>query len=67
MTEIAQSATESADLLWGAGAIAEAINLPVRATFHLLENGRLPARKVGKRWVASRRALIDALTGEAAA
>jgi hypothetical protein len=41
------------DLVWGAEAIAEVIKRTRRQTFHLLESGELPAKKVGGRWVAS--------------
>jgi hypothetical protein len=30
----------------------------------MLENGTLPAKRVGNRWVASRRKLLAALTGD---
>jgi hypothetical protein len=46
------------DLLWGAEAIGHAIGLPLRKTFWLLENQKLPARKIGNKWVASRARLI---------
>jgi hypothetical protein len=52
------------DVLWGAEAIGAAIGKPTRATFHMLERGLLPARKIGRQWVASRTALLRALTGE---
>jgi hypothetical protein len=42
------------DLLWGVKPISEEINRNERQTFHLLENGRLPAKKIGGRWCASR-------------
>ena len=45
---------ETLDLVWGAKAIGELIQKPARQTFYLLENGALPARKVGSQWVASR-------------
>lgn len=48
----------SLDLVWGAGAIAEVIGRSARATFHMLEKGELPAKKVGGRWVAERGALL---------
>jgi hypothetical protein len=32
----------------------------------MLENGLLPARKVGGRWVASRKKLLAAVTGDEA-
>ena len=51
-------------LLWGAAAIGQAINRTRRETFYLLESGKLPARKLGSRWVASRRDLLAALRGE---
>jgi hypothetical protein len=46
------------DLVWGAAGISKIIGRPVSATFHLLEKGVLPARKVGGRWLASRRRLL---------
>ncbi len=48
---------EAMDLLWEATEIAQAIGRTVRQTYNMLEVGELPARKVGGRWVASRRAL----------
>jgi hypothetical protein len=52
------------DLLWGALAISQALNRDRRATYYMLESGKLPARKIGHRWVASRRALLAALRGD---
>jgi hypothetical protein len=49
------------DILWGAAAIGEAIGRNTRVTYHLLERGLLPARKLGKVWVASRRKVLQAL------
>ncbi len=54
-----------ADLAWGVDEIAKAIGRTERATFHLLAKGQLPARKVGGRWVASRRKLLSYILGEA--
>jgi hypothetical protein len=48
----------SIDLLWGGEEIAKVIGRTARVTFHLLEKGELPARKVGGRWVAERSKLI---------
>jgi hypothetical protein len=46
------------DLLWGAEAIAKALNLKNRRqAFHLLEGGKIPATKIGSQWVASRKKL----------
>jgi hypothetical protein len=42
------------DLIWGADAIARVLNLNTKQAFYALESGKLPARKVGKRWVAER-------------
>lgn len=46
------------DLVWGAEAIATVIQAKPRQTFHLLETGQIPAKKVGGRWVAERGKLI---------
>lgn len=50
---------ETLDLVWGAAAIAALIGKTRRATFHLLEQGQLPARKIGNQWVVSRRKLQE--------
>ena len=44
----------SLDLVWGVGAIAKLIGRTERQTFHLVQSGQLPAKKVGNRWVAER-------------
>ncbi len=41
------------DLVWGVKAISETIGLTERQTLYLLETGRLPAKKVGRRWYSS--------------
>lgn len=46
-------------LIWGAAEIAEIINRGVRATYHMLESGYLPARKAGELWVAKQDELRD--------
>ena len=56
--------TTPPDLIWGADAIAKAIGQTQRATYHLLASELLPAKRIGGRWVASRRKLIEALTGD---
>jgi hypothetical protein len=61
-----KSDDDAPDILWGAEAIGKAIGRPPRATFHLLESGAIPGRKVGSKWVASRRKLLEALFGEGA-
>lgn len=62
MTEITEN---SLDLLWGATEIARVIRRTRRQTFNMLENGELPARKVGGRWVIERSKLAAVFTGEA--
>lgn len=51
------------DLIWGAEAIAKVIGRTTRATYHMLEAGDLPARRVGRRWVA-RRSHLEAFFSE---
>lgn len=51
------------DQIWGAAAIAAAINCSPRRAFYLLESGKLRAKKVGKLWTASRRQLLADLNG----
>jgi hypothetical protein len=48
---------DSLDLVWGARAIGATINVDVRKTYYMLETKKLPAKKVGKLYVASREAL----------
>lgn len=50
-------ATDKLDLIWGCAAIAAALGVTERAAYHMLEAGVLPARKIGARWVASRKKL----------
>lgn len=54
------------DLIWGASNIARLIKRTDRQTFHMLNAGLLPAKKIGDRWVASRKKLLETLLGEAA-
>lgn len=53
------SEKKEADLVWGGEEISKVIGRSARVTFHLLEKGEIPAKKVGGRWVASRQKLID--------
>ncbi len=61
----AEKATEPLDPIWGAKAIGEEIHRSPRATFHLLEKGAIPGRKVGNLWVSSRQELRRVLFGQA--
>jgi excisionase family DNA binding protein len=47
-------AVNELDLLWGSKAIGEELGLSQRQVYWLLEAGRVPATKVGRRWCASR-------------
>jgi hypothetical protein len=49
----------SEDLIWGAEAIAKALNQKLRPTYYKLERGLIPCGKVGDFWVASRKALRE--------
>jgi hypothetical protein len=44
-------------LIWGAASIAAELGVSQRQCFYMLETGKLPARKIGDRWVADRIAL----------
>ncbi len=57
---------QSLDLIWEVEEIAKMIGRTERQTFHLLSSGRLPAKKVGGRWVAERSKLIAFFMGDAA-
>lgn len=58
---------EDFELIWGADEIARAIGRTTRATYHMLENGKIrPAQNVGGRWVVERGALVRFFMGEAA-
>jgi len=54
------------DLVWEVAEIARLIGRNERQTFHLLASGKLPAKKVGGRWVASREKLLAFFVEEAA-
>lgn len=41
-------------IIWGAANIATFLGLSTAAVFHLLEGGKIPARRVGRRWAADR-------------
>ncbi|MBB5041875.1 DNA-binding protein [Shinella fusca] len=60
------TASEKIDLVWGAEEIAKVIGRSARVTFHLLSTGKLPAKKVGSRWVVERSKLVAFFTEDAA-
>ena len=47
------------DLIWGAENIGLVCNLSARQTFHMLKTKKLPAKKIGGKWVAERGKLVD--------
>jgi hypothetical protein len=55
---------QPSDLVWGAAAIAEVIGRSERQAYWLLENDRLPARKIGQAWCASRARLLAYCAGD---
>ncbi len=61
----AEKEAEPPKPIWGAKAIGKEIDRSTRSTFHLLETGAIPARKVGNLWVSSRRELRRTLFGQA--
>jgi hypothetical protein len=55
---------DNCDALWGVEQIARYINRSSRQAYYLLQQGLIPARKVGVIWVASRSKLDTFLSGE---
>jgi hypothetical protein len=51
----------AADLLWGGKEISDFLGVPPRKAYWMLEQKLIPARKIGDKWVASRRALREHL------
>jgi hypothetical protein len=49
------------DVVWGAKEIGRVINQPPRKAFHMLEQGHIPGRKIGKRWCSWRSRLMEAV------
>lgn len=49
--------------IWGAQAIGKVINLTVNQAYWGLEQGHLPGRKIGRKWVSTKRELYAAVTG----
>lgn len=50
-------------LLWGTAAVAKSLGVSKRTAAHLLEAGHVPARKVGKKWVAEEGRVLTAVLG----
>jgi hypothetical protein len=49
--------------VWGAAAIAKVLNTTTRKAFHLLEERRVDASKIGTQWVSTRRRLLRQISG----
>jgi hypothetical protein len=67
MSKTKPNTTTADDLdapVWGAKCIAQEIGRNPRVTFYLLEQGLIPAKKIGVQWVSTRRQLRAALAGE---
>ena len=52
--------------IWGAANIGKEANLDPRQAWYLLDRGELPAWKVGRRWVSTRRLLRERFSPRAA-
>ncbi len=59
--------TRVPDYVWGASAIASLLNVSTRQAYYMLEQGLIPARKVGAKWVVSRQQLDQFLQADEAA
>ena len=57
----------SDDVLWGCAAIAAEINRPTHITFRMLQQGLIPAEKLGAIWVTTRTRLRAHFNGKQAA
>ncbi len=57
---------DALDLVWGIKEIAKFIGRTERQAFYMASEGKIPAKQVGGRWVASRQKLIDFFLGDAA-
>lgn len=51
---ITEGGNQKLDLIWGADAIAAELGCNRRRAYHLLENGEIPAKRVGGKWVVRR-------------
>jgi hypothetical protein len=59
----ATAPADKLDLLVGAEAIADYLNIEVRQCFHWLARGYIPASKTGNIWTATRSALREHFSG----
>ena len=52
----------ASDVLWGTAAIGAHIGRTERQTYHLLECGKLPGKKIGGKWTSTK-AKLDRAVG----
>jgi hypothetical protein len=62
MTDISANDDLATDLCWTVEGIAKSIGRTTRQTRWMIQNGRLPVKRVGRTMVASKAALREALT-----
>jgi hypothetical protein len=53
----------ASDIVWGVDGIGKVIGRNARQTFHLIDTGKLPVKKIGGRWCASRSGLRKFFAG----
>ncbi len=63
MNDVAVKECEQLDVLRGAEEIGAYIKLNARQTFYLLEKGALPAKKLGGKWISTKRQLRQLVEG----
>ena len=64
---VSNTSSSDHDVVWGGLAIAKVLNVSERRAWYMLEHGLLPATRVGKKWVASRSALLGTVMAAVAA
>ena len=47
------------DFLHGAKSIANFLGVPIRRAYYMLENGQIPAARIGDKWSARRSRLLE--------
>jgi hypothetical protein len=52
---------DPSDVVLGAAAIAAVLNIKPSQAFYLLKRGNLPARKIGAKWITSKRILLASI------
>ena len=52
------------NVIWGAKRIGKLIGVNERQAFHLLQTGKIPAKKVGSLWCAEENQIREFITGK---